>query len=128
LLLLGAKVDLADRPGGSVMVHSVLDPANLGLITAADGHRRGQIAVRLIAFSETPDKPSNQPDAPSQSSALLSLDFDAAAVSGRFEKWRPVYSTAQSKARPLSFAVRSKRCSQSSAGTLDMPIGVPAHD
>lgn len=128
LLLLSAKVDLPDRPGGSVMVHSVLDPANLGLITAADGHRRGQIAVRLIAFRETPDKPSNQPYAPSQSSALLNLDLDAAQYQAVLKSG--VLFTQQLNLKPGRYRLRlgvsdvvSRRL-----GTLDMPIVVLAHD
>jgi hypothetical protein len=110
------------------MVHSVLDSAHLGLITAADGYRRGQIAVRLVAFRETPDKPSNQPDAPPQSSALLNLDFDAAQYQAVLKSG--VLFTQQLNLKPGRYRLRlgvgdvvSRRL-----GTLDMPIVVLVHD
>lgn len=126
LLLLSANVDLPDRPGGSVMVHSVLEPANLGLITAADGHRRGQIAVRLIALSETPDKPSNHAGVPLQSSALLNLDFDPAQYQAVLKSG--ITFTQQLKLPPGHYRLRLGVSDVVShrLGTLDMPISIPA--
>jgi VWFA-related protein len=125
MLLLKSKVDL---PGGEelpVKVTSSVDPANLTLVTTADGHRRGQVLVMLVAFNDGPGpNGQQQPDAPPQTSGVLNLNFDA-------EQFQTVTANGisfaqQLKLKPGRYRLRlgvsdllSRRI-----GTLDMPIEV----
>ena len=82
MLGLQSRVDLPDAQHGTVLVHSVLNAANLDLVAGADGHRRGQLLVMLVAFQDDPGKAGNQPGALPQTSGVLNLDFDPAQYQG----------------------------------------------
>lgn len=132
LLLLRAKVDLPGSAGGPVVVHSVLDAANLGLVTGADGHRRGRVFVRLIAFRDTPGvdpRPAEgQTEAPPQSSGALDFDFGAAQY--QVTLTNGIAFTQQLNLPPGRYRLRLGVSDVTShrLGTLDMPIaiGVPS--
>jgi VWFA-related protein len=124
LLLLRAKVDVP-ADGGAVVVHSLLDVDNLGLVNAANGHRQGQIVVRLIGFKDTPGNELDQPEAPPQETGVLNLDFDAmqyamVAANG-------ISFTQQLKLPPGRYRLRLgvDDVVNHRIGTLDMPITIP---
>ena len=125
MLLLKSKVDLPDSEGLPIKVTSSVDPANLTLVTTANGHRRGQVLVMLVAFNDGPGpNGQQQPDAPPQTSGVLNLNFDA-------EQFQTVTANGisfaqQLKLKPGRYRLRlgvsdllSRRM-----GTLDMPIEV----
>jgi len=124
MLLLRSKVDLPIGEGLPVKVTSSVDPANLTLVTTADGHRRGQVLVMLVAFNDGPGQV--QPDAPPQTSGVLNLDFDAGQYQGVMVGG--ISFAQQLTLKPGRYRLRlgvsdllSRRL-----GTLDMPIEVGA--
>jgi VWFA-related protein len=125
LLLLHAKLDLSDIRQNSIIVHSVLDAGNLGLVTGSDGHRRGQLAVRLIAFNDTPNS-NSQPDAPPQSSGILNLDFGPAQYQAILADG--IAFSQQLNLSPGRYRLRLGVTDVVShrIGTLDMPVTIPA--
>lgn len=128
LLLLRARVDLPSSPSAEVVVHSVLDAGNLGLLSAPDGHRRGEIVVRLIAFNDTlgdPRPPAGQTATPPQSSGALNLNFDSAQYQNTLKNG--VTFTQQLQLPPGRYRLRLGVTDVVShrIGTLDMPISIP---
>jgi len=125
-LALHSTVDLPDAQHSTILVHSNLSAANLNLVPAADGHRRGQLFVCLIAFKDDPGKPAAQPAAPPQSSGILNLNFTPAEYQSILKSG--IAFTQQLQLPPGQYRLRlgvSDLTSQR-LGTLDMPITIPA--
>jgi len=126
MLALRSTVDLPDAQHSTVLVHSILNAANLDLVPTSDGHHRGQILVRLIAFNDDPGKPVTQPEAPPQISGVLNLDFTPAQYQAILKDG--IAFTQQLQLPPGRYRLRlgvSDLTSQR-LGTLDMPIAIPA--
>ena len=126
MLGLRSKIDLPDAQHGTVLVHSVLNAANLDLAAGADGHRRGQLLVMLIAFRDDPRKAGNQPDALPQTSGVLNLDFDPAEYQAILNNG--VAFTQQLVLPPGRYRLRLGVSDETShrLGTLDMPVEMVA--
>lgn len=126
MLALHSTIDLPDAQHGAVLVHTIVGMINLNLVLGTDGHRRGQIVVRLVAFNDTPGKPEDQPDAPPQTSAVLNLDFDPSQYQLILNNG--IAFTQQIKLPPGRYRLRLGVSDMAShrLGTLDMPIAVPA--
>lgn len=122
MLGLRARINMPGSQHGSVLVHSVLNVSKLDLVTGTDGHRRGQILVRLVAFRDSAADPS---DDPLQTSGVLNLDFDAAQYQA--VQADGIAFTQELKLPPGRYRLRlgvsdliSRRL-----GTLDIPIVIP---
>lgn len=130
LLLLHAKVDLPASPSQAVVVHSVLDANNLGLLNSPNGYRRGEIVVRLVAFNDTPGVDSRllvgQTATPPQTSGALNLNFDSAQYLNALKNG--IAFTQQLQLPPGRYRLRLGVTDVVShrVGTLDMPIAIPA--
>jgi len=125
MLALQSTVDLPNSQHSGVLVHAVLSAANLDLVQGSDGHRRGEIMVRLVAFNDNPGKPQNQTDPPPQISAVLNLDFDPAQYQAILNNG--VAFTQQLKLSPGHYRLRLGVSDMVNhrLGTLDMPVAVP---
>lgn len=129
LLLLSSTVDMPAEQRGFVLVHSVLDVGNLGLITGTDGHRRGQLLVRLIAFIDAPGVDTRpligQTVTPMQTSGVLNLDLDPAQYQAILKNG--LTFTQQLQLPPGRYRLRLGVSDVTSHrfGTLDMPISIP---
>lgn len=122
---LQARIDISDPSHGKPLVHSVLNASNLSLVTGSDGHLRGQIVVRLVAFKDAPGVAPSQPNAPLQSSGVLNLDFDPAqylaiGTNGIAFTQQLILPPGHYRLRLGVSDVVSNR-----VGTLDMPVSVP---
>jgi VWFA-related protein len=126
MLALQSKVDLPSAQHPSILVHSVLNPASLNLVPAADGHRRDQLLVMLVAFSENPAKPNTQPEAPPQTSGVLNLDLNPAQYQTILKDG--VAFTQQLQLPPGRYRLRLgvSDLTTHRLGTLDMPIAIAA--
>ena len=125
MLVLKSQVGLPDRGHPAVRVASSVDPANLTLITTADGHRRGQLLVMLVAFNDAAGEESaQQPQAPPQTSAVLNLDFSPDLYQQVLSKG--IGFTQQLKLPPGHYRLRLGVSDLQShrLGTLDMPVQV----
>lgn len=125
MLGLQARIDISDPSHGKLLVHSVLNASNLSLVTGSDGHLRGQIVVRLVAFKDAPGVAPSQPNAPLQSSGVLNLDFDPAQylairTNGIAFTQQLILPSGHYRLRLGVSDVVSNR-----VGTLDMPVSVP---
>jgi VWFA-related protein len=125
MLLLKSQVGLPDESHPAVKVASSVDPANLALITTADGHRRGQLLVMLVAFrDEAGASIPEEAKAPPQTSAVLNLDFPPALYQDVLSKG--IGFSQQLKLAPGHYRLRLGVTDLQShrIGTLDMPIQV----
>jgi hypothetical protein len=111
---------------GLIQVASTIDPSGLELITTADGHKRGQIRVLLVALEETSEVDQGGTAAPPQTTSVLNLDFDPALYPKLLASGIGI--TQQLKLKPgryrLRLGVEDLRSHR--LGTLDMPRESPA--
>jgi VWFA-related protein len=126
MLALRSKVDLPDAQHSTVLVHSVLDASNLNLVLTSDGHRLGQILVRLIAFKDDSGKSVSQPAGPPQTSGVLNLDFTSAQYQVILKDG--IVFTQQLQLPPGRYHLRLGVVDLANGrlGTLDMPVTIPA--
>lgn len=134
MLALQSKVDppSAQQPG--VLVHSVLNASSLNLAPDADGHRRGQLLVALIAFREDTSKPGTQPtaqlqvqaQAPPQTSGVLNLDLNPGQYQTILKDG--IAFTQQLQLPPGRYRLRLgvTDITTHRLGTLDMPVTIAA--
>jgi VWFA-related protein len=123
-------LDRSGRTGlamaGLIQVASTIDPSGLELITTADGHKRGQIRVLLVALEETSEVDQGGTAAPPQTTSVLNLDFDPALYPKLLASGIGI--TQQLKLKPgryrLRLGVEDLRSHR--LGTLDMPMEIPA--
>jgi hypothetical protein len=126
MLALQSKIDPPNPQRPGILVHSTLNTASLNLVPDKDGHRRGQLLVMLVAFSEDPAKPNTQPQAQSQTSGLLNLDLDPAQYQSILKDG--IAFTQQLQLQPGCYRLRLGVTDTNThrLGTLDMPVEVPA--
>ncbi|HEX5234080.1 MAG TPA: VWA domain-containing protein [Silvibacterium sp.] len=126
MLALQSKVEPPNAQHSGVLVHSVLNGASLNLIPSADDHRRGQLIVTLVAFSDSPAKPKPQPESPPQTSGVLNLDLDPAQYQTILKDG--IAFTQQLQLPPGRYRLRLGVTDTATCrlGTLDMAIAVPA--
>jgi VWFA-related protein len=125
MLVLKSQVGLPDSAHQALRVASSVDPTTLGLITTADGHRRGQLLVMLVAFNDAGgEKPAEQPQSPPQTSAVLNLDFSPDLYQQVLSKG--IGFAQQLKLPPGHYRLRLGVSDLQShrIGTLDMPVQV----
>lgn len=127
MLGLQARIEMPDPSHGELLVHSVLNASNLSLVTGSDGHRRGQIVVRLVALKDAPGVAPSQTDAPLQTSGVLNLDFGPAQYQAI--RTNGIAFTEQLILRPGHYRLRLgvSDVVSNRVGTLDMSISVPLH-
>jgi VWFA-related protein len=128
MLQLKSSIDLPHAQRKVVSVHSTLAAEGLNLVEGADGHRRGQLLVMLVAFDDSPGGPQSQSGGLPQTSAVLNLDFDPA----QFEtiQREGISFTQQLLLAPGPYRLRLgvSDASNSRLGTLDMPIVIPLRE
>jgi VWFA-related protein len=128
MLQLKSSIDLPHAQRKVVSVHSTLAAEGLNLVEGADGHRRGQLLVMLVAFDDSPGGPQSQSGGLPQTSAVLNLDFDPA----QFEtiQREGISFTQQLLLAPGPYRLRLgvSDASNSRLGTLDMPIVIPPRE
>ena len=122
-LALHATVDLPNSQHSTILVHSAVSAANLNLTLTPDGHRHGQLLVRLIAFNNNPS--GKQPQAPPQSSGVLNLNFTPAQYQSILRSG--ITFTQQLQLAPGHYHLRLGVVDLANGhiGTLDMPITAP---
>ena len=125
MLQLKSSIDMPRAQRKVVAVHSTLSAEGLNLVEGADGHRRGQLLVMLVAFDDSPGGAKDQSAGLPQTSAVLNLDFDRA----QFEmiQSQGISFTQQLLLAPGPYRLRLgvSDASNSRLGTLDMPIVIP---
>jgi hypothetical protein len=128
MLQLKSSIDLPHAQRKVVSVHSTLAAEGLNLVEGADGHRRGQLLVMLVAFDDSPGGPQSQSGGLPQTSAVLNLDFDPA----QFEtiQREGISFTQQLLLAPGPYRLRLgvSDASNNRLGTLDMPIVIPPRE
>jgi hypothetical protein len=105
------------------MVESTINSADVAFATTADGHKRAQLFVQLVAFSDV----ENQPKALPQTSGTLNIDLDP-------QKYQFILSAGiafrqELALKPGAYRVLLGVSDQNShkVGTIEMPIAVQEH-
>jgi hypothetical protein len=124
MLQLKSTIEPPNKQRGSLYVHSLLDPTNLGLTLGEDGHRRGRILVVLVAFNDTAGPAGSQSQEPPQTSGVLNLDFDATQYQVSLKQG--IAFTQQLSLAPGRYRLRLgvSDMNTQQLGTIDMPIVV----
>jgi VWFA-related protein len=121
-LRLRSRILPQDPQHAGLMVESTINSADVAFATTADGHKRAQLFVQLVAFSDV----ENQPKALPQTSGTLNIDLDP-------QKYQFILSAGiafrqELALKPGAYRVLLGVSDQNShkVGTIEMPITVPA--
>jgi len=122
MLSLRSRVRLPDAQHAAVRVDSVLDPANAGFTTSADGKRHAQFLVLLIALNDG----EQQVAAPPQTSGVLRLDLTPDQYQIAMTSGIPVHMELNLKPGKYRLRLGVSDMSTHDLGTLDMSVDVGA--
>ncbi|MGO9340374.1 MAG: VWA domain-containing protein [Terracidiphilus sp.] len=120
MLSLRSRVRLPDAQHPTVRVDSVLDPANAGFSTTADGKRHAQFLVLLIALNDGEQRVA----APPQTSGVLRLDLTPDQYKIAMTSGIPMHLELNLKPGKYRLRLGVSDMSTHDLGTLDMPVGV----
>jgi VWFA-related protein len=122
-LRLRSRILPQDPQHAGLMVESTINSADVAFATTADGHKRAQLFVQLVAFSDV----ENQPKALPQTSGTLNIDLDP-------QKYQFILSAGiafrqELALKPGAYRVLLGVSDQNShkVGTIEMPIAVQEH-